>query len=624
MIKSEKVSVSDFGGLYMRGDDDTIPPGHFRVCTNFTFDRGELRTRGGAAQTYQFNFRARKAFLGTTERTSFFLILDDAGNIHRDDGSIIMTFDYPTASFDFSAINLYNRVYLSPSVNGFDDNHEFIWVYSGTGTARLAGGLKPTSGVTAVDSATAGDVSKGVHKIAVCYETDTGFRTPPSVLASFTAAGDLSVDVSSIPLGPAGTVARYLLCTKAGEEELFFVPDTGYIEDNTTTSITVNFADTDLVSSADYLNDIYERIPAGSQLINYAGRLAVVGSDHLVRLSYIQDPETFSKVDGFLAIPSEGYKLNPPVAAWVLRDTLYISKFPGVYSTQDNGSDAVSDWPVSVVDESVGCYPNGIGSYTAGFSGRNTSDYEIILTQQGIMLFDGVFRRPALTYKIEELWRKIVEAEISNVAGTNYYFWRMTVTHDVVHKKLYVNCNTSEVDPITNLQWFCLHADYSKGLDSQNICWSMWAWGFDAGGLAASVITMALHPIDNKYALRIMGFYDTKMWTLDDDLYQDGDVFNTAVLESGFIDTDPGTVHFFLGIQVRGKGSSTVALQLTDGSAVNTPVALTISSTYTRDYLRLCNFTAEKARYRLSGGCPYTINRLDFYCKSMFPQRPQL
>ena len=618
MLQDIKVVIDKFGGLYQRGTQETIPRDHMGVCQNAWFNRAEIGGRPGTVQSFNFPYRPRKVFSGVIDSTYFFLILDDLNQLHRDDGASILDGD-PDMS-DFSALNLYNRVYIAPNrATWADDDYQKLYVYNGTGSARKAGGAKPTTGVTAADGA-AGVVSKGIHKIGVSFVTDTGFITPPNAtLTSHTAAGSLQIDLTNIPTGGAEVVGRRIMMTKAGEEELFFVPGLGIIDDNTTTSVTIDSADTDLVASADYLLDIYEEIPSGTQIVFYKGRLVVIGANFLVRISNVNDPETFSTVNGFLALPSEDYIRNHPVAGWVLRDTLYISKFPGVFGAQDNGDLNPNNWPVTSVDESIGCYPNGVGSYTAQYSARSTADHNVILTQQGIALFDGVFRRPMISWKVEDFWNSVVQGQLNHPLGVNYNFHTFTITHDVVLKKFYINCATAPTDDQgIGQEWFILHGDYSEGWDHINIKWSLWVMPFRP---AAAV--MALHPVDDKYTLRITSFLDTKMWSLDPDATDDVGAAITTILETGMLDQAVGMLTYFLGVVLRVRGSTAFTVKLTDDLSSYTASILNVNVAAAFDHLRLTNYQSEKAKLYLAGGSDFQLSRIEVKCRPMFLQRPQ-
>jgi hypothetical protein len=141
---------------------------------------------------------------------------------------------------------------------------------------------------------------------------------------------------------------------------------------------------------------------------------------------------------------------------------------------------------------------------------------------------------------------------------------------------------------------------------------------------------MALHPVDNKYALRIMSFTDTKMWTLDpsvdtDALTGGGTGTILCVLETGLLDRVSGMLHFFLGVRLRVKGLATViTFILNDGVHTATTTVMLMDNVATKDYQKLMNFTSEKARLLMHGGGPFAISRVDIHCKPMFLQRPQV
>jgi hypothetical protein len=85
--------------------------------------------------------------------------------------------------------------------------------------------------------------------------TRQGFWTEPSPPVSWTAAGSHQVSVTNIPTGPSNVLQRLLTFTASGGASFYHVPATMVINDNTTTSLTVDFTDTILLSgqSMDYL-----------------------------------------------------------------------------------------------------------------------------------------------------------------------------------------------------------------------------------------------------------------------------------------------------------------------------------------------------------------------------------
>ena len=157
---------------------------------------------------------------------------------------------------------------------------------NGTGTPGngVTAGIDYVSIQVFYQTSQTGNVPAGLYDINIVYETDTGFLTPPAtntnVAISFNAAGAHQIVLTNIPIGPTGTVARLIIITLAGTTEPFyFVPseDGGVINDNTTTTATIDFFVTDLVESADYLFNVRANIPSGQGINVYSGRLVIWG-----------------------------------------------------------------------------------------------------------------------------------------------------------------------------------------------------------------------------------------------------------------------------------------------------------------------------------------------------------
>ena len=113
-----------------------------------------------------------------------------------------------------------------------------------------------------------------MHQCAVVFVTRQGYWTAPSPPVSWTAAGSLKVSVTNIPTGPSNVVQRLLAFTASGGANFYNVPATMTINDNTTTSLTVDFTDTILLSgtSMDYLFSQIE-LPEQLGVVGYAERL---------------------------------------------------------------------------------------------------------------------------------------------------------------------------------------------------------------------------------------------------------------------------------------------------------------------------------------------------------------
>ena len=107
-----------------------------------------------------------------------------------------------------------------------------------------------------------------------CLSRARDFGPRPRRRVSWTAAGSKQVTVTNIPIGPANVVQRLLAFTAEGGASFYHVPDSMVIDDNTTTSLTVDFSDTILLAgvSMDYLFAQIE-LPDQLGVIDYAERL---------------------------------------------------------------------------------------------------------------------------------------------------------------------------------------------------------------------------------------------------------------------------------------------------------------------------------------------------------------
>src|SRR5208282_3465362 len=128
------------------------------------------------------------------------------------------------------------------------------------------GGLAASGGGTA---AAAGSVDTGVHQVCVIFKTRQGYLTAPGPAASWTASGGLRAVVTNIPTGPSNIVARILCFTGAGGASFFYVGSGAslfsgnmVINDNTTTSLVVDFSDAILLAGSN-VDNLFNLIELG-------------------------------------------------------------------------------------------------------------------------------------------------------------------------------------------------------------------------------------------------------------------------------------------------------------------------------------------------------------------------
>ena len=303
----------------------------------------------------------------------------------------------------------------------------------------------------------------GFRIIAIVYETDTGFLTKPGpqFFAGMTTVNvGKTILVENIPVSPDPFVTkRHLISTKViptynGDQvgfQFFFIPE-GTIENNVDTSLEVSYYDADLLEDASYLLDLFEEIAAGALLTTYHGRL-VLGAQYtdesLLRVSEVGEPEAINQVDGLVIIPLDG---NPVTTARELRDVLYTCKAVRTYAVIDN-NDVPSAWRVVTLEQGVGAPVHGVAEVLD--SGGVDLDYLLMASLTGVMLFNGSYQDPELSWKIEDLWKAL---EFND-------FRKIQFMNDTVGKNLYILLpNGGDI----------LVGDYSEGLDPKNIKWVPW------------------------------------------------------------------------------------------------------------------------------------------------------
>jgi len=140
------------------------------------------------------------------------------------------------------------------------------------------GGLASSGGGTA---AAAGSVSQGIHQCCVIFQTRQGYLTAPGPATTWTASGGKRAVVTNIPTGPSNVVARILCFTGAGGASFFYVGGGAslfsgnmILNDNTTTSVIVDFSDAILLAGTN-VDNLFRLIELGdcAGVIGYSERL---------------------------------------------------------------------------------------------------------------------------------------------------------------------------------------------------------------------------------------------------------------------------------------------------------------------------------------------------------------
>ena len=600
--------ISNFRGDFDRGDPTSTPLEHFVSSKNIQFQHKGAKTRVGSvldttiANVVRFHLYEKD---GEAQRK---IILDSAGKFWDSTNLVTPILTIPAAT-DFDLKIMFNRAYITPTNGTAGLPGEFIYVYDGSGTARKAGGDAP-SGFTLVvaDSASSGNVEAGERLYAVAYETVSGFITnggPIGTLPRLTSAGGKKVDVSAIPVGPSYVVKRHILATKvivgtySGRErdyELFFVPD-GEIDNNVDTTKTIDFFDTELVKSADFLLDQLSEIPATLFLAEYAGRLVGGREDtkkHTVRVSKSGEPESFSSIDGFINV-RPGDVGGGVSAAQEYRTWFYITKGKRTYVTRSNGS-APSSWEVNEVDGGIGTEsPFGIGRVLN--SKGSDIDKMVVADTGGLYLFSGVYLEQELSWFIREVWDRI----------NDEYAHLIQVVLDHVAKEIYI---IAPIDSSTTVNRM-LMADYKNGLNPQGVRWcSEWA-------LPAAVKSIAVAVVNRKPVL--LYSHGTNIYKLDPTTLND---YNNAIpCDIVFAPQTASTAKFlslshFIGLRsiIRGSGNLDITVSNHDDTVVSTPPSIVLGAASGKAREMIFDHTGEYCKVKFSLDA---INEW-FVCSSFF------
>lgn len=480
---SPVITIKSPQGRWARGPDDSCPPDHCTAEQNLVFDEGQCGSRSG----FDSSIAAQGNWNGTVLRVHKYerigeamryLILDDAGNIW-DSTDFVTAILTGLTDPDFACISLFNRAYISPSTGLVGGAGENVYVYNGVGTARVAAGTGVTAGtMAAANNAGGSKVEKGNHLFAVACQTASGFITTMgltgNLFVNHQSPGGQSIDLTGIPLGPAGTIIRHLVATTVlsddyngnpAEQQWFFIPrsnisDPTDMDDNLTQTATVDFYDADLLISADYLQYQKTSIPAGCLLTHFEGRLVVCGdplNDNVVLVSNSGEPESISDLNGFIIVDpgdmGEGVK-----NAVEHRGFLYLTKTARTYVTSDNGN-SPSTWQTNLIDGNLGCEPLGV-SELLDIRGA-TQDIFLLANRSGLYAFVGSYSEERnLAWKIKDLWEEI----------NPKYFHMVQVQVDPIARIIYIAIPLHAANSPSHI----LVCDYKQGLDAKAVRWSKW------------------------------------------------------------------------------------------------------------------------------------------------------
>lgn len=609
----EKITIKDFKGLYKRGMADNCPIDHAICCENVIFEKkGQYSTRPGISVSYALNHTTKRQFLGATGANLHYLTMDFAGNLYKDNNGTPIFSNANTV--DFSALNLFNRVYFYPATN---NGSGFLQVWDGVSAVRKAAGFAPATGVTAANGA-AGHVDPGVHKFGVCFITDTGFITPPGqkvagvfTPTSYTAPGALKVNLTAIPVGGPEVIARYIVVTKSNEDLYYFAPG-GLINNNVATTLTLDFYDTSLLVSADYLFDLMEEIPAYAPfnaMYTFHTRLFLAPGKNFALVSRPSDPESFDKVDGLITVPNPSFET---ISAFCqIRDTLYLVKITGILATFDNG-DEPATWPITEVDGGHGTFQNAIATISVHSPALAENEMFLVADIGGIFIFNGALQVIPLTWKIDDLWDTL------NI----FQLPKITIMNDSFQQVFYVLIPTGTSTEANVL----LVGDYTDGLTPLEIKWTVFTFPFVVSSIAMANFDDGTG--DVQYCLRLATQANNFLFKYHKGLTDDYGAGINSYYQHFLATAAQGSVNQFRAIRarVRGVGDLYQSIWPEDlQSSIVLPNVL-LTAFPGKDYLSQINMMNEKMSVVMANGPnagdAITVERVDIWAKGHFATRP--
>ncbi len=173
----------------------------------------------------------------------------------------------------------------------------------------LLGGQATTLGGAGGTLTPGGMISQGEHQLCVSFLWRGGYITKPSPPISWSSAGNKQAQITNLPVGPTGVIARILHFTGAGGGNFFSIPtqvklpantvffgasatpviiNSTWILDNTTTTVNVDFPDNTLFAAAGSDipgNNLFALVVLGPSLgfVAYASRVFSYGEFNKVQ-----------------------------------------------------------------------------------------------------------------------------------------------------------------------------------------------------------------------------------------------------------------------------------------------------------------------------------------------------
>jgi len=632
MRDHEPLTIADFNGYYKRGDAEDVPPDHFIESNNIQFTSGtSFKTRFGI-DAYQIPVSIAlddvlRIHPYTMQSQQSLLVLTSGGRIHHVLSPTIVHMDILVKPLmtDFNTVSWAGRAYITPFFTNANNQEvglqsEFLYVYLGAGiVARKAAGNAPTGTPLVVTASGVGFSELGFHLFAIVYETDTGYLTAlgPAVFGGATSVSNtIGFDISNIPVSSDPAVIRkHIVATKFitgynGDQdgyEFFFVPGGDML--NAVTTKHVDFFDLDLLEEASRLIDNFAEMPAGVGLTTYHGRLVLTTTFTDISVAYVShpgEPEAFDQIDGILIVPLDG---NPLTNCQEFRDVLYLFKKTRTYGYSDN-QDIPSSWTSFIVDEGVGAPVHGVS--TVLDSGGVNIDFLLIADYSGIMLFNGSYTRPELSWKIRDFWFELDRTQ----------FRKIELINDSISEKLYCVLPTGVL----------LVGNYQNGMDAKHMRWSKWTFAIPITSIElTNTVTIILGSNGSSQS----GLYTVVNNKTNDTLYDHLDIATVVkipdpLVRFAYTNVSEGENICHIGslrIRANGNGNLLMKLYSLDDIVTQTLLPLPMIPLTDRQPTRLANFMTQRASLEMKTiviNEIFEITRVILYAREVYTEFPSV
>ena len=414
------VTLGPFMGMYRRDTKLLVPPDHLWDAQNADFEGELIKVRNGITSENTVDTKSLFDYARTNlsdEVSSNLLALQNANLVDTTTGETL------ASSIDeFHAINFVHKVFIATRSNAIRNSVKY---YDGENYVEAGLDFDESTIIKTVNNNVgSGDIYDGRYHIGYVLETDTGFLSVPYGLADYVSAStpgslitvtsDKSISVTLTGTLPSNVVKVHYIITSAiadGEGghpfasyKYYFIPDGVVDKGDASSTKVLDFFPPNLLDSADYLFNQHDTLAGADGIGVYSNRLLLWGGNELsdqsiLRVSRVNDPESFSKINGFLVIAPE---VNEPITnVFSTRDVLYITKNNSTYAASDNGASPAT-WPVVRIDKGLGAERGGV-SIVLDTEGPSL-DSSVVNTAAGLCWFDGVYKRPEISFKIEKLW----------------------------------------------------------------------------------------------------------------------------------------------------------------------------------------------------------------------------